>query len=234
MEPVALRRRAIPPVAPPRVLETQHDFPEPCAQACKINLGLRITGVRPDGMHLIDSLFWPLAEPHDELILTPRTDGRLIVHCDDPSLDSRAEHADPRPRAPCRAGRRRHRGQMSGSSRESPPAAGLGAARPTRQPCCAGSTTGWPGRCPTPQLAACAAAGRGRCALLLNARLPLRVQGIGERITPMPELAPSLSGWSVLLLCPDVHVSTPWAYGAWDRQQAAAPEKPLDKRLLRR
>ena len=36
---------------------------------CKINLGLRITGVRPNGYHEIDSLFVPVPEPKDELII---------------------------------------------------------------------------------------------------------------------------------------------------------------------
>ena len=37
---------------------------------CKVNLGLRITRVRPDGYHELDSLFLPLDEPADQLELT--------------------------------------------------------------------------------------------------------------------------------------------------------------------
>ena len=32
---------------------------------CKINLGLEITGVLPNGYHTLDSVFYPLARPFD-------------------------------------------------------------------------------------------------------------------------------------------------------------------------
>ena len=34
---------------------------------CKINLGLEITGVLPNGYHTLDSVFYPLARPFDVL-----------------------------------------------------------------------------------------------------------------------------------------------------------------------
>ncbi len=192
---------------------------------CKINLGLRITGVRPDGMHLIDSLFWPLAEPHDELILTPRTDGRLIVHCDDPSLDP-GQNTLTRAHARLAA----LAGEAPGADvrlvKGVPSGAGLGGGSADAAALLRWLNNRLARPLPDATLAACAAAVGADVPFFLHA-CPCRVQGIGERITPMPELAPSLSGWSVLLLCPDVHVSTPWAYGAWDRQQAAAPENRL-------
>ncbi|RJO71870.1 MAG: 4-(cytidine 5'-diphospho)-2-C-methyl-D-erythritol kinase [Myxococcales bacterium] len=46
----------------------------------KINLHLRITGKRDDGYHLIESLVLPI-DLTDEIVLAPRDDGRLIVHC---------------------------------------------------------------------------------------------------------------------------------------------------------
>ncbi len=36
---------------------------------CKINLTLRILNRRADGLHNLDTVFFPLSEPHDELIL---------------------------------------------------------------------------------------------------------------------------------------------------------------------
>lgn len=42
---------------------------------CKVNLTLRITGVRPNGWHELDTVFLPLAEPSDTLRLALRPGG---------------------------------------------------------------------------------------------------------------------------------------------------------------
>ncbi len=42
---------------------------------CKINLYLRVGARRPDGYHELDTLFLPLAEPHDLLKITPLDSG---------------------------------------------------------------------------------------------------------------------------------------------------------------
>ena len=48
---------------------------------------------------------------------------------------------------------------------------------------------------------------------------PCLVEGIGEKLTPLPPespwLAPLVGAWGVLV-CPAVHVDTAWAYAAWD------------------
>ena len=38
---------------------------------CKINLTLRICGRLPDGRHELDTIFFPLSEPWDELVIRP-------------------------------------------------------------------------------------------------------------------------------------------------------------------
>ena len=52
---------------------------------CKVNLGLRITGVRPDGYHEIDSLFYPLARPCDQLKLRITETPGIVVRCEGPA-----------------------------------------------------------------------------------------------------------------------------------------------------
>ena len=53
--------------------------------ACaKINLDLRVIGVRPDGYHDLRTVFQSLAL-HDTLTFTART-GRFRIECDDPTL----------------------------------------------------------------------------------------------------------------------------------------------------
>jgi 4-diphosphocytidyl-2-C-methyl-D-erythritol kinase len=51
----------------------------------KLNLTLKILGQRPDGYHDIDSVFHCISL-HDELILSPRRDGRIVLNCNDPKL----------------------------------------------------------------------------------------------------------------------------------------------------
>ena len=59
---------------------------------CKVNLGLRITRVRPDGYHELDSLFLPLDEPADQLELTVLPDAAPgIDFHNDCSVDLPAE-----------------------------------------------------------------------------------------------------------------------------------------------
>ena len=65
-------------------------MPEAVLRApCKINLFLRILGRRPDGFHELHTLFYPLAEPCDELVLDPLPEGAgCRVECDRLGLGS--------------------------------------------------------------------------------------------------------------------------------------------------
>ena len=45
---------------------------------CKVNLGLHVTGVRADGYHELDSLFYPLSTPCDHLEIS-ETGGQGIA-----------------------------------------------------------------------------------------------------------------------------------------------------------
>ena len=54
---------------------------------CKINLGLEITGVLPNGYHTLDSVFYPLARPFDVLEVERREGAGIRVSCDTPGID---------------------------------------------------------------------------------------------------------------------------------------------------
>ena len=54
---------------------------------CKVNLGLRITGLRDNGYHELDSLFWPLPRPYDTLHINETGTNGIVVHCDTPGID---------------------------------------------------------------------------------------------------------------------------------------------------
>lgn len=45
----------------------------------KINAFLTVTGRRPDGYHTIETLFLPLASPHDEIRITPAPERQIVT-----------------------------------------------------------------------------------------------------------------------------------------------------------
>lgn len=49
---------------------------------CKVNFGLKIIARRANGYHDIETIFYPLASPHDELVLIKNSTGRLKLYCD--------------------------------------------------------------------------------------------------------------------------------------------------------
>lgn len=56
------------------------------SSGCKINLGLRITGRRPDGYHELRTIFYPLDNPRDELEFAKLPGQGLEIDCDDPEI----------------------------------------------------------------------------------------------------------------------------------------------------
>ena len=197
----------------------------PCVlrPGCKINLYLRITGVcsgEPDGRHAgwheLDTLFLPLPEPHDELALAPDAalDG-VRLSCADPAVDPLrntvtrayelyAEGSGFRPGLEVRL----RKGIPSG--------AGLGGGSAD-----AAALLLWlEAHAPSPvgleRLLDLAVRTGADVPFFLH-NCPCRATGIGDRLTPCA--VPELAGWSVVLVCPPVRVSTPEAYAAWDRLQ---------------
>lgn len=69
----------------PAVPAAAQAFPAPA----KLNLDLRIIGRRPDGYHLLESIFC-LVDLCDTLHLLPRSDGRIVLH--NPADGSAPEH----------------------------------------------------------------------------------------------------------------------------------------------
>lgn len=195
---------------------------------CKINLGLRITGVLPNGYHTLDSVFYPLAEPFDVLIPEREEGTGICVRCDAPGIDP--EHNTltkayaafaallPEPAA-CPAVRLTLRKGI-------PHGAGLGGGSSD-----AAALLLWLNSCleqPLPQSELEQAALRvGADVPFFLHNRPRRVTGIGEVLSPVEV---DLPGWWLVLVCPPVTVATPWAYRAYDDFMVAA-EKAGDKGL---
>lgn len=234
---------------------------------CKINLTLRIRGRLADGRHELDTIFFPLSEPGDELAIRP-------ADSPDPSDPARPGDSG----APARAGMfstergaaepgfilervvfrhgGRHGGTPAGEDSAQtidlrnntltkayelfgeasgfrpalratlfkgvPSGAGLGGGSADAAALllwlnAAAAARGLDG----PALARVAAAvGADTPFFLLNT--PCRGTGAGDRLTPCdPVRDLGLRGYGLLLVCPAVHVSTAWAYAAFDSWASA-------------
>lgn len=199
---------------------------------CKINLCLQITGVRPNGYHELDSLFYPLPEPYDTLHFCGLTESTkapaqgqqhhshgLQVECACPGIDPKnntltraytayAARTGYTPALSIRLekGIPHGSGLGGGSADAALVLQFLNAHAPSPLDAAALLTIG-------------AAVGADVPFFLQTA--PCRVQGIGEKLTPLPFF---LTGWNIVLICPPEQVSTQWAYQAWDVRNIA-PEQ---------
>ncbi|ACV68129.1 4-(cytidine 5'-diphospho)-2-C-methyl-D-erythritol kinase [Desulfohalobium retbaense] len=187
------------------------------APGCKANLYLRITGQREDGYHELESLFLPLQQPSDQIHFEPGAPGSgLTLTCSDPDLAT--------PSNSIRVAYETFRSVSDKApdlrihlDKQVPQGAGLGG----------GSADA---ACVLQYLHAHVCPGLPeqdlqRLALQVGAdvpfflhRQPCWVSGIGERLEPLPV---SFAQWRFLVVCPDVSISTGWAYRIWDEMQSA-------------
>ncbi len=179
---------------------------------CKINLFLHITGVLPSGLHTLESFFIPLAEPFDELVVSPSDGKGFTFVCADPEIDplnntlskAYARYAQaggfaPALRLELRKGVPKGAGLGGGSAN----AAGL-------LLCLNRLNGGALGVAELEELAA----GVGADVPFFIRNRPALVQGIGELVEPRPN---PFAGFYLALACPGLSVSTAWAYASWDK-----------------
>lgn len=200
------------------------DAPVRLTAGCKINLGLAITGRLENGYHTLRSVFWPLPEPHDTIVVRRRRDGGIRVATATPGIDCGHNTLTRAWRAFAEA-----TGFAPALDVELvkgiPWGAGLGggscdAAKLLRH------LQGLPDAPAVgeEELAAMAARIGADVPFFLQDR-PMLVTGIGDRLEPCEIRLP---GPFLLLVTPDVQVATPWAYQAYDRlsdeERAAEPD----------
>ncbi len=174
----------------------------------KLTLSLRVTGVRADGYHLIDS----------EMITLDLAD-RLEIRPGD-GLEVRGPTAGPVPedddnlvrRALAVAGRRAY----IRLHKQIPAGAGLGGGSAD-----AAAVLRWAG-ISDPEVAARLGADVPFC--LIGGRA--RVSGVGEKVQPLP--LDEAAGVAYTLLTPPLHVSTAEVYQAWDRLGSPVGERGND------
>lgn len=202
---------------------------------CKINIFLRITGRRADGYHELDTLFLPLAEPHDELVIrtkpTAHAETGLRVHCTTPGIDLTQNTLT------CAY---EHFASVTGWRPDLdielvkgiPHGAGLGGGSSDA----AALLHYLQAHCPTPltneQLHHTALkVGADVPFFLQNA--PRLAQGVGEKLGLCPPEWAILRDLFLVLVCPPVCVPTAWAFAAWDTWQAKGPPKDLAEEQAR-
>lgn len=187
---------------------------------CKVNLGLRVLGRRPDGYHELDSVFWPLAQPRDELRIRPVPGRGIRVRCDAPGIDPARNTLTLAHAAFVAEG-----GEAPGLSvdlvKRIPSGAGLGGGSSD-----AAALLLWLNsraqRPLSPQALARAALTVGADVPFFLSGRPSRVRGIGEVVEPMslaPGDAPPLF---LVLVCPGIHVATGPAFARLDELRGAA------------
>jgi 4-diphosphocytidyl-2-C-methyl-D-erythritol kinase len=178
----------------------------------KVNLTLHITGVRADGFHRLHTIFQSLTL-HDTLVCR-RVAGAFRLSSDDPACPDgpgnlvwrAAEHVW------AASGRR---GAMRGAAvrivKRIPMQAGLGGGSSDAAAALRAFAALWRVRLPMPRLQAIAASLGADVPYFLEGGTALGV-GRGDRIVPLPDLAPR---W-VVLVVPPFGISTRDAFTWWD------------------
>lgn len=190
---------------------------------CKINVSLKITGQRPDGYHLLDSLFLALPDPHDTITFSPSPREGLTVICTEEGIDCEnnsltkawkifAEAAGFAPAMTCKL--------VKGI----PWGAGLGGG--TSDAACLlaflRTLAGNAGiKVTDSDLMAMGAKVGADVPFFLSGSTLCRVTGIGECLEKLEPGQLDLEPSYILLVMPDIRVSTPWAYKAYDEMQKA-------------
>ncbi|RQD58470.1 MAG: 4-(cytidine 5'-diphospho)-2-C-methyl-D-erythritol kinase [Desulfonatronovibrio sp. MSAO_Bac4] len=182
---------------------------------CKVNLGLRITGVRKDGYHYIDSIFYPLPRPCDHIDILRSNKPGLRIKCCPPELEGTqnilhktydifAQSTNFSP------------GLKVFLQKNVPIGAGLGggSANAAAMLLLLNRLCGSRGL-PKGELISLAAKIGGDVPFFIHNK-PSRVRGIGETLSPVRL---KLKGFKMLLICPGIHVDTAWAYRQWDLLQ---------------
>lgn len=195
-----------------------------CTLRCpaKINLTLRVLGVRADGLHELESLVAQI-DLCDELSITPQEDGRYWFDCDDPTLpDDGSNLVLQAARALARAAGI-NRGADFVLKKRIPAGAGLGGGSSDAAATLRALNTLWGLNLPNERLHALAATLGSDVPLFLGPPLCV-IRGRGEIVEPVE---PRLDAWCVLAL-PGIHCATPAVYRAWDRlaSNRASAESP--------
>lgn len=183
---------------------------------CKVNLYLDIVGVREDGYHEIESLFYPLPAPGDTLEVRTVDGQGLRLSCSVPDLES-SQNILSRAYEKFAAATGFAPGVAVHLHKIIPMGAGLGGGSSDAAAFLCWLNTQAAEKALSPADLAALALTLGADVPFFLQQGPAWVTGIGERLEPAPC---DLTGFTVLVTCPGVHVDTRWAYRRWDEMRA--------------
>lgn len=197
---------------------------------CKINLGLRILSRLPNGYHELETLFYPLAWPADQLLISKQPGNyaarEIVIHCDHPAINRednllvRVWHALEAETGCCPAG------LVITLRKHIPVGAGLGGG--SSDAACLLAWLNKNSQRPLPQssLAALAATLGADVPFFLYNR-PCLASGIGEQLQPVPFAG---QGCYLVLVYPGMVIATPWAFAAWDAENSLTKARPAARK----
>ena len=174
---------------------------------CKINIGLRVIGKREDGYHNLETIFYPVMGLYDVLMITAA--GKFSFVQDGLAVDCPAED---NLIIKCYRHMQARDPQIGNVSirftKRIPFGAGLGGGSSDAAHTAIALNELFELGLTREQLAAEVAPLGADCAFFIY-NTPCLAEGIGEVLTPIPF---SLSGFRLVMLKPDIHISTREAY----------------------
>lgn len=204
---------------------------------CKVNLYLEITGVRDDGYHELETLFYPVPEPHDILEFATGEaaqagpDGRpparvadgLALWCSEPALETASNIVAKAYEA--FAARTGFRPELTALlSKGIPHGAGLGGGSADAAAMLSWLNAGAEEKALALEDLSALAARLGADVPFFLMNRPAWATGIGEKLAPAEV---DFSGMTMLVAVPPERVNTAWAYKAWDEAHFHASGEPM-------
>jgi len=179
----------------------------------KLNLTLKVLGQRPDGYHDIDSVFHTISL-HDQLTISSRKDGRIILKCSDPSLPTDGSNLAYRAAVTLRElaikkyPDKKLLGVTIALKKNIPVGAGLGGGSSDAAAVLLGLKKLWKLDKISPAALKKAAASLGSDVPFFLSGGTAHVTGRGEKVRPVS----CKKGYHFVLVYPGFPVSTAWAY----------------------
>lgn len=180
---------------------------------CKVNLYLEITGILDNGYHELRTLFIPLPRPCDTLEITTGAGQGFRLVCDIPELASDSNLIAKAYRV--FAAETGYEPDMTVRLvKEIPMGAGVGGGS-SDAAAMLGHLNARAGKKSLPEKKLYAlAAGLGADVPFFLMNKPALATGIGDKLVSSDV---DLAGLSLLLVCPEAHINTAWAYKEWDK-----------------
>ena len=196
----------------------------------KINIGLRVTGRREDGYHLLHTLFQEV-DFGDKVTLMDETSGEITLEVVAPATTSVPTGS----RNLCLQAARLLRDQAGAArgvsirlDKQVPVGAGLGGGSSDAAAVLRGLNELWETRLSTADLEELAAELGADVPFFIRGGLQLG-EGIGERLTPLKRELPC----AVVLVIPPFGVDTAWAYRQFASRQTFPPAPAFDRLIAR-